>query len=95
MRSCLRRAVGLAASGKPGTNSCSGVLSGDPQVELPPLRARREDIALLVEHFRREVNDNPALDADITGARSQVKTFVIAAREDLQIARDVRLVLGY
>jgi acetate kinase len=42
-----------------------------------------------------EANADPVLDADITGTRSRVKTFVIAAREDLQIARDVRRVLSY
>ena len=36
-------------------------------LEVPPLRARREDIALLVEHFRLEVNDGDGLGLDITG----------------------------
>jgi DNA-binding NtrC family response regulator len=32
-----------------------------------PLRERREDIALLVEHFRSEVNDSDGLGLDIAG----------------------------
>ncbi len=36
-------------------------------LEVPPLRARREDIALLVEHFRREVNQRRDFALDITG----------------------------
>ena len=36
-------------------------------LEVPPLRARRDDIALLVEHFRGEVNEGDGLGLDITG----------------------------
>jgi DNA-binding NtrC family response regulator len=36
-------------------------------LEVPPLRARREDIALLVEHFRGEVNRRDGLGLNIEG----------------------------
>ena len=36
-------------------------------LEVPPLRERREDIALLVEHFRGKINDGDGLGLDITG----------------------------
>lgn len=36
-------------------------------LEVPPLHTRRDDIALLVEHFRGEVNQRADLGLDITG----------------------------
>ena len=36
-------------------------------LEVPPLRARREDIGLLVEHFRGSVNRRDGLGLDIKG----------------------------
>ena len=39
-------------------------------------------------------NAAPELDAEIGARGAPVQTFVIAAREDVQIARDVRRVLG-
>jgi DNA-binding NtrC family response regulator len=36
-------------------------------VEVPPLRARREDIGLLVEHFRLAANRGDGLGLDIRG----------------------------
>jgi acetate kinase len=39
-------------------------------------------------------NERPELDADVSAAKANARTFVVAAREDLQIAREVRAVLG-
>jgi acetate kinase len=39
-------------------------------------------------------NQSPELDAEIGAHGASVRSFVVAAREDLQIARDVRTVLG-
>jgi acetate kinase len=42
----------------------------------------------------RARNQSPELDAEIGAHGASVRSFVVAAREDLQIARDVRTVLG-
>ena len=39
-------------------------------------------------------NADPQLDAEVGAAGAATRTFVIESREDLQIARDVRRVLG-
>jgi acetate kinase len=72
------------------------VFTGGVGEHAAPIRARAvAGLAFLGVALDLEANAGPVLDAEITGPRSQVKTFVIAAREDLQIARDVRGVLGY
>jgi acetate kinase len=39
-------------------------------------------------------SDDPTADADVSAADARVRTLVIASREDLQIARDMRAILG-
>jgi acetate kinase len=60
-----------------------------------PIRARAvAGLAFLGIALDLEANADPVLDAEISAPRSQVRTFAVAAREDLQIARDVRRLLG-
>jgi DNA-binding NtrC family response regulator len=40
-------------------------------LEVPPLRARRDNIALLVEHFRGEVTETRDLGLDIKGVNRE------------------------
>jgi DNA-binding NtrC family response regulator len=49
-------------------------------LEVPPLRARREDIAPLVEHFRNEVTERRDLGLDIKGVNR--KAMAILERDD-------------
>jgi acetate kinase len=42
----------------------------------------------------REANDKAAADADVSAAAAPVRTVVVQAREDLEMARQVRDVLG-
>jgi acetate kinase len=39
-------------------------------------------------------NANVDADAEITGEKAQVRTFVVTAREDLQIARETRQLIA-
>jgi DNA-binding NtrC family response regulator len=45
-------------------------------LEVSPLRARREDIGLLVEHFRSEVNRLDGLGLDIKGVTHEALTIL-------------------
>jgi acetate kinase len=90
----LRAGIAAMAAAMDGLDVL--VFTGGVGEHAAPIRARAvAGLAFLGLSLNLEANADPVLDADITGARSQVKTFVIAAREDLQIARDVRRVLGY
>jgi acetate kinase len=53
-----------------------------------------EGLSFLGVALDARANADPQLDAEIGAAGANVRTFVIEAREDLQIAHDVRTVLG-
>ena len=89
----LRAGIAAMAAAMDGLDVL--VFTGGVGEHAAPIRARAvAGLSFLGLALDLEANLRPVLDADITGARSHVKTFVIAAREDLQIAREVRRVLG-
>jgi len=49
-------------------------------LEVPPLRSRREDIAILVDHFRTEGNRRPGTGLDISGFSDEALT--VLARDE-------------
>lgn len=57
-------------------------------------RRATEGLAFLGVAVDREVNDAAVPDAELTAPGASVRTFVVVAREDLEIARGVRTVLG-
>jgi len=71
------------------------VFTGGVGERAASIRARSVDgLAFLGLALDDAANEAPALDAEIGTAAARVRTFVIEAREDLQIANDVRAVLG-
>ena len=71
------------------------VFTGGVGERAPSIRARAiSDLGFLGVALDDAANEAPELDADIGAAGVPVRTFVVEAREDLQIARDVRAVLG-
>jgi acetate kinase len=89
----LRAGVAAMAAAMDGLDVL--VFTGGVGERAAPIRARAvAGLAFLGTALNLEANADPVLDAEITGPRSQVRAFVIAAREDLQIARDVRRLLG-
>ena len=71
------------------------VFTGGVGERSAPVRARAaEGIEFLGVAIDAARNEAPQLDAEIGADGARVRTFVVAAREDLQIARGVRAVLG-
>jgi len=71
------------------------VFTGGVGERAPSIRARSvAELGFLGVALDGSANETPELDAEIGAADVPVRTFVVEAREDLQIARDVRAVLG-
>jgi acetate kinase len=71
------------------------VFTGGVGERAASIRGRSVDrLAFLGVVLDEAANEAPALDAEIGAAAARVRTFVIEAGEDRQIANDVRAVLG-
>ena len=89
----LRAGIGAMAAALGGLDAI--VFTGGVGERSDAIRARAaaglQFLGVIVDEV---ANTSPTLDADIGAAGAAVRTFVVAAREDVQIARDVRRVLG-
>jgi acetate kinase len=86
----LRREIGAMAAALDGLDVL--VFTGGAGEHSPPLRAAAE-LGHLGVKIDPERNATASGDADISAAGATVRTLVIAAREDLEIARQTRAVL--
>ena len=89
----LRGAVAAMAAAMDGLDVL--VFTGGVGERSAPVRARTAaGLSFLGVGLDLTANAAPELDAEIGARSAPVRTFVIAAREDVQIARDVHRVLG-
>jgi len=89
----LRAGIAAMAAAMDGLDAL--VFTGGVGERSPAVRARAaEGLSFLGVALDAGANADPRLDAEIGAAGAGVRTFVIEAREDLQIAADVRRVLG-
>lgn len=89
----LRKAIGSMAASLGGLDVC--VFTGGVGENSPEIRRRTiEGLGFLGLTVDDEVNAASTGDADITASRAAARTFVIAAREDLEMARQARQLLG-
>lgn len=88
----LRREIAAMAAAMSGLDAL--VFTGGIGEHQPPVRAEAAaGLRFLGVAIDAERNNGAAADADISAARATVRTLVITAREDLEIARQVRAVL--
>ncbi len=89
----LRAAIAAMAAAMDGLDTL--VFTGGVGERAPSIRARATEglafIGVVVDVAR---NESASPDAEVGRAGASVRTFVIEAREDLEIAREVRRVLG-
>jgi acetate kinase len=89
----LRAGIAAMAASMDGVDAI--VFTGGVGERAPAVRARAAaGLSFLGVALNEAANDEAQLDADIGAAGAAVRAFVVAAREDVQIARDVRRVLG-
>ncbi len=89
----LRKAIGSMAASLGGLDVC--VFTGGVGENSPEIRRRTIDglgfLGLTVDDTANAASTG---DTDITASRAAARTFVIAAREDLEMARQARQLLG-
>ena len=89
----LRKSIGSMAASLGGLDIC--VFTGGVGENSPEIRRRTiEGLGFLGLTIDDDLNSAVAGDADITASRAAARTFVIAAREDLEMARQARQLLG-
>jgi acetate kinase len=89
----LRTGIGGMAAALGGLDAI--VFTGGVGERSAAIRARAAaGLSFLGVSLDEAANDAPELDADIGAPGAKARAFVVAAREDVQIARDVRRVLG-
>jgi acetate kinase len=89
----LRKAIGSMAASLGGLDVC--VFTGGVGENSPEIRRRAiEGLEFLGLNIDDETNTRATGDVDITASRASVRTLVIAAREDLEMARQTHQLLG-
>ena len=89
----LRREIAAMAAATEGLDAL--VFTGGVGEHQPAVRAGAADgLRFLGVLIDAERNGAARHDAELTAAGAQVRTFVVTAREDLEIARQVRSLLG-
>jgi acetate kinase len=89
----LRAGIAAMAAAMDGVDVL--VFTGGVGERAATVRARAvAGISFLGVALDLEANADPVLDAEVGASRAQARAFVVAAREDLQIARDVRRALA-
>ena len=89
----LRAGIASMASAMNGTDAM--VFTGGVGENSAVVRARAvEGLEFLGAQIDERINDSAKPDSEITSPGSIVRTFIIGAREDLQIASEVRALLG-
>ena len=89
----LRASIAAMAAAMDGIDAM--VFTGGVGERSAPVRQRAaEGLGFLGVGLDLEANESACPDQEVGAARAPVRTFVIAAREDLEIARGVRQVLG-
>jgi acetate kinase len=89
----LRKAVGSMAASLGGLDVC--VFTGGVGENSPEIRQRTiKGLGFLGLTIDDGVNAATTGDADVTASHAAARTFVVAAREDLEMARQARQLLG-
>ncbi|HEX6238295.1 MAG TPA: acetate/propionate family kinase [Acidimicrobiales bacterium] len=89
----LRAGIGAMAATLGGLDAL--VFTGGVGENSPPVRAAAADgLGFLGVAIDPDANAAPVLDADVSAPGAPVRTLVVASREELEIARGVREVLG-